>query len=81
MAHPLDPWVSRKGGQMELARRAGVTWATIHEIATGRRVPRADLARRISAATDGAVSAAELMGLAEHPPILPPAAPTHESAS
>lgn len=48
---------------MELARRAGVTWQVIDEIAKGKRVPRAPLARRISAATGGVVSAAALMGL------------------
>lgn len=50
---------------MELARAAGTTWQVIDEIAKGRRVPRADLARRISAATGGVVSAAVLMGLTD----------------
>lgn len=68
---------------MELARRAGVAWHVIDEIISGRRTPRADLAKRISAATDGRVSAARLMGLedAAHDQSMTPPAPPAESAS
>jgi DNA-binding transcriptional regulator YdaS (Cro superfamily) len=78
--HPLQPWCDRKGGRLQLARDAGVTWQTINEIAQGRRRPRADLALRISRATGGAVSAAELMGLDPHQPTLAPAEPAKECA-
>lgn len=81
--HPLKPWADRKGGRMELARRAGVAWHVIDEIIAGRRTPRADLAKRISAATDGSVSAARLMGLddAGHEESVQPTTPAVESAT
>lgn len=66
---------------MELARRAGVAWHVIDEIVSGRRTPRADLAKRISAATDGKVSAARLMGLDEHDQSVQRASASGESAS
>lgn len=53
-----------KGATARLARVVGTRWATIHDIAGGH-VPKAPLAKRIEAATDGAVTAAELLGLAD----------------
>ena len=61
--HPLKAWADKSGGRLELARKSGVTWHVIDDICKGRRTPRADLAKRISAATGGAVSASALMGL------------------
>lgn len=48
----------------DLAAKTGLRWQTIHEIAEGRSTPKPETARKIEAATDGAVSAASLLGVA-----------------
>lgn len=60
----LREWLESqgRGATAHLARTVGTRWATIHDISNGH-VPKADLAKRIEAASDGAVSAAELLGI------------------
>lgn len=61
----LSEYIERHGAaaKRELAEKTGLRWATIHDIAEGRAVPRADTAKKIAEATGGAVSAAALLGL------------------
>lgn len=47
----------------DLARKTGLRWATIHDIAAGKATPRAETAKKIEAATGGVVTAAELLGI------------------
>jgi DNA-binding transcriptional regulator YdaS (Cro superfamily) len=46
-----------------LAKKAGVRWATVHDIAEGRTTPRPETAKKIEKATRGQVTAASLLGL------------------
>lgn len=64
----LARWVREQGdgSRATLARRAGVQWQTVDAIVRGETTPRLDTARRLSEATDGAVTVAEILGLAEH---------------
>lgn len=48
-----------------LARRAGVTRSYVSLLLNKRKRPSPEIAKRIEAATDGAVSAASLLGVAE----------------
>lgn len=52
-----------RGAITYLARETGRTWAAMHRIVEGRAQPRAETAKAIERATDGAVSAAALLGL------------------
>jgi hypothetical protein len=60
----LNEWLERQGrGSAEaLARRANCSRNAIHQIKTGH-TPTVRIARRISEATSGEVSVAELLGL------------------
>jgi hypothetical protein len=60
----LREWLSREGfgATAWLARAVGTRWATIYDISNGH-VPKAELAKKIEIATNGVVSAAELLGL------------------
>lgn len=59
----LRAWLRKPGNtKYGLAKRAGVTWRTVHRIALGH-VPRASTARLIEKATDGEVTAAEILGV------------------
>lgn len=63
----LTEYLARtKGGRTAIARAAGIRWQTVDEIARGQVTPRVTTARAISAATEGAVSVAELLGLSAH---------------
>jgi hypothetical protein len=53
-----------RGSRQRLATATGLRYATILDIANGKNVPRASTAKTIEAATAGAVSAAELLGVA-----------------
>ena len=67
----LAEWLSRTGdvhATRKLALRVVCRWQTIHDIARGKSVPRADMAKRIEAATGGEVRAAVLIGLEAPPP-------------
>ncbi|AKF06059.1 hypothetical protein [Sandaracinus amylolyticus] len=68
----LAEWLEKRGGaaaKRELQRRIEektgrpIRWATIHDIARGAVVPTPDTAKRIEAATDGEVTAAQLLGI------------------
>lgn len=61
-----------RGAKTALREATGLRWATIHDLATGRQKARADTALKIQAATNGEVSAAELLGIEA------PSAPTGE---
>lgn len=50
-----------KGGRAQLARKAGVQWATIDAIVRGKTVPKPSTALSISRATGGAVPAAAIL--------------------
>lgn len=52
-----------RGSKTRLQERTGIAYSTIHWIAVGKSTPRPDTAKRIAAATDGAVSVEELLGL------------------
>lgn len=62
----LARWVEAKGkgARATLARRAGVQWQTVDAIVRGETVPTRETALRLSEATDGEVSAAEILGVA-----------------
>ncbi len=61
----LGAYVERHGASVKrrIAARAGLRWQTVHHVATGRTTPRLETAKRISAATDGAVGVLELLRL------------------
>jgi DNA-binding transcriptional regulator YdaS (Cro superfamily) len=61
----LSEWCAQQGegAKTRLARACDVRWATIHDIVEGRSKPQPETARRIEHATEGAVTAAELLGL------------------
>lgn len=62
----LEAYLSQeRGRQARLAKQLGLAAGTLSAIRSGYRRPSPDLARRIEAATDGAVSAAALLGLEE----------------
>lgn len=44
-------------------RKRSIRWATLHDIATGKAVPKAETARLLHEATDGEIDALELLGL------------------
>lgn len=46
--------------------RRTIRWATLHDIANGRAVPRVQTARLLHLATDGEIDAGELLGLTPH---------------
>lgn len=52
-----------RGRGAEIARRVGISPGTLSSIRSGRARPSPDLAKRIERATNGAVSAASLLGL------------------
>jgi transcriptional regulator with XRE-family HTH domain len=54
----------RRGAVAEIARKAGASHAQVSRIAQGKSRPSLDLAKRIEAATEGAVTAASLLGVA-----------------
>lgn len=61
----LREWLDRqgRGATAKLAREIGCErWATVHEIANGH-VPKPARAKAIEEATDGEVTAAEVLGL------------------
>lgn len=60
----LHDWLERegRGATARLARAVGTRWATIYDIANGH-VPKADLAKKIAAATGDEVPAGELLGI------------------
>ena len=53
-----------KGAKSRLQRKTGLAYSTIHWIATGATTARPDTAKRIEEATEGVVTAVELLGLA-----------------
>ena len=58
----LDEWLHQERiSGAELARRVGVHETTITGVRTGRQYPSVKLAKRIEAATAGAVAWAELV--------------------
>lgn len=60
----LREWRKTEGlTSKELGARCGVSEAAIRHYETGERRPRPEIARRIEAATGGAVSAAQLLGI------------------
>lgn len=60
----LATWRKKHPGKLaELARAVGVRWQTLREIEIGKRTPFPKTAVAIEAATGGAVTAAELLGL------------------
>lgn len=68
----LARWLNSHGGpaakrelQRLVAEKTGrkIRWATIHDIARGAVIPKPDTARRIETASDGAITAAELLGI------------------
>lgn len=61
----LSEYVREHGtsSKRDLAMRAGLRWQTVHLIAEGLQRPKIETARRLSKATRGAVSVAELLGL------------------
>jgi hypothetical protein len=63
----LAEWVSEEGhGAIQrLAESTGLHYTTVH-YAVRKRARSVRAARLLSAATDGAVSAAEILGVAEH---------------
>lgn len=64
----LTEWIEKQGSgaKRALSESTGLRWATVHDIACGRSTPRPDTALKIEAATNGEVSAAELLLGAEH---------------
>ena len=61
----LAAWLERTGTtKAEFARRARCTWKLVHKVAAGHR-PLVATAERFSAATNGEVSAAEILGVAD----------------
>lgn len=61
----LAEYIEKHGtkAKRELARKTGVRWATIHDIARGKAKPKPETAKAIEDATDGEVTALELLGL------------------
>lgn len=61
----LAEYIEQHGtkAKRDLAQKVGVRWATIHDIARGRAMPRPETAKAIEEATSGAVKAASLLGL------------------
>lgn len=62
--NPLATYIEEHGGtpaKERLRLAADIRWQTLHEIATGRVVPRSDTMIKIERATGGDVSAAALM--------------------
>lgn len=63
--NPLLAWLSVQpdgtAAKERLARAAHRRWQTIHLIARGEQAPRFGTAKAIEAATEGAVSAVELL--------------------
>lgn len=53
------------GAKSRLHRESGIAYSTLHWIERGVTRPRADTAQKIERATDGAVTAVELLGLTE----------------
>lgn len=51
------------GAKRDLAKKSGLRWATIHDIARGHSIPLPSTAKKIAAATGGEVSEAELLGI------------------
>lgn len=49
------------GAAKIIMRRSGVSTTTLYKVRNGTKVKRIDIARRISAATEGQVSVAELL--------------------
>ena len=64
-AMTLGEYIAAKGtaAKKEIAEKTGLRWATIHDIAEGRSVPKLATAKKIAAATDNEVSVATLLGL------------------
>lgn len=64
---PLARWVRNngKGATARIARHAGLSWPSVADVVKGRATPRVETARLISAATGGAVTVAEILGLRE----------------
>lgn len=61
----LAAWVKRKGkgAISQLAAASGVTYPTVHALAHDKQAAEYETAKKISAATDGAVSIPELCEL------------------
>lgn len=65
----LSEYIAAHGtaAKRAIADRTGLRWATIHDIARGTQRPQPDTALAIEAATGGAVTAVELLGLPARP--------------
>ena len=65
----LGRYLSRapRGEKARIARASGLAYSTVHWIAAGRARPKVETARRIAEATDGRISAAQILGLADQP--------------
>lgn len=69
----LDAYLTAKGmPNAEFGRRVGASESTISRIRHGKQAPSFALARRIKEASDGAVTADDLMAAT-----MPPAEPPH----
>jgi hypothetical protein len=56
-----------RGTKARLSRASGLSWATVHACCKGELIKLYETAKRLSAATDGAVSVAELCEAAVAP--------------
>lgn len=65
----LSDYIEQRGSaaKRDLAKKTGLRWATIHDIARGAAQPKPDTAKAIEDATGGEVTAIELLGLAPAP--------------
>lgn len=63
----LAEWVRQQGpgALTRLQKSTELAYTTIWKIARGQQTPRAETAKKIEAATDGAVTARELVGLGD----------------
>jgi len=58
----LADWVGQngRGALMRLSERSGICYPTVHAIYSGTQTPKYDTAEKLSAATNGEVTIAEL---------------------
>ena len=64
MPNALARYLSATGRtKYSLAKAAGIPWKTVHRLALGKHTPGHRIAEVISAATEGAVSVAELLAI------------------
>lgn len=62
--NPLSRYLARTGrSKYSLAKAAELPWKTVHRLAKGKHTPGLRVAQAIESATEGEVSAAELLGI------------------